>query len=175
MDDYILTHHGIKGQKWGVRRFQNPDGTRTAYGKRRYGSHLRKAADKTVDNVNAKSNYKLAKYDYKISKIKRDRKGEKTRILNERKAIEKDRKRMTELGRRELNNALDLIGQSRCNKELKKTPEYRKARDTVSEYRKISIYGIDKSTGLYRLGSKRNFQNTLERIFPRDQKIDQRV
>lgn len=23
----FLAHHGIKGQKWGVRRFQNPDGT----------------------------------------------------------------------------------------------------------------------------------------------------
>ena len=31
-----LYHHGIKGQKWGVRRFQNPDGTRTAAGKQRY-------------------------------------------------------------------------------------------------------------------------------------------
>lgn len=28
-----LAHHGIKGQKWGVRRFQNPDGTLTAAGK----------------------------------------------------------------------------------------------------------------------------------------------
>ena len=34
--DY-LAHHGIKGQKWGVRRFQNPDGTLTAAGKSRYG------------------------------------------------------------------------------------------------------------------------------------------
>ena len=33
--DY-LAHHGIKGQKWGVRRFQNPDGTRTEEGKKRY-------------------------------------------------------------------------------------------------------------------------------------------
>ena len=30
-----LVHHGIKGQKWGVRRFQNLDGTRTAAGKAR--------------------------------------------------------------------------------------------------------------------------------------------
>lgn len=28
-----LAHHGIKGQKWGVRRFQNEDGTWTAAGK----------------------------------------------------------------------------------------------------------------------------------------------
>ena len=32
---YDLYHHGILGQKWGVRRFQNPDGSLTAAGKRR--------------------------------------------------------------------------------------------------------------------------------------------
>ena len=34
---YELYHHGIKGQKWGVRRFQNADGSLTAKGAKRYG------------------------------------------------------------------------------------------------------------------------------------------
>lgn len=33
-----LYHHGIKGQKWGVRRFQNPDGSLTSAGRKRYGA-----------------------------------------------------------------------------------------------------------------------------------------
>lgn len=35
-----LWHHGIKGQKWGVRRYQNPDGTLTEEGKRRYSREV---------------------------------------------------------------------------------------------------------------------------------------
>ena len=31
-----LAHHGIKGQKWGVRHFQNRNGTLTTKGKKRY-------------------------------------------------------------------------------------------------------------------------------------------
>lgn len=34
--DNELQHHGIKRQKWGVRRFQNPDGSLTPAGIRRY-------------------------------------------------------------------------------------------------------------------------------------------
>jgi len=35
--DDELYHHGIKGQHWGVRRFQNPDGSLKAAGAKRYG------------------------------------------------------------------------------------------------------------------------------------------
>ena len=31
-----LQHHGIKGQKWGIRRFQNKDGSLTPRGRQRY-------------------------------------------------------------------------------------------------------------------------------------------
>jgi len=37
-DTYYLAHHGIKGQRWGIRRYQNPDGSLTDKGRRKYGS-----------------------------------------------------------------------------------------------------------------------------------------
>lgn len=50
-EEYLM-HHGIKGQKWGVRRYQNPDGTLTEAGKKRYG---------TVENFEQQSAAKDAK------------------------------------------------------------------------------------------------------------------
>ena len=40
-----LKHHGIKGMKWGVRRFQNADGTLTSAGKKRYQNTTRMYKD----------------------------------------------------------------------------------------------------------------------------------
>lgn len=58
-DDY-LAHHGIKGQKWGVRRFENENGSLTAEGKKRYGDgkvekHLMKSKAAENKAINAKT------------------------------------------------------------------------------------------------------------------------
>ena len=65
MNDKILIHHGVKGQRWGVRRFQNEDGTRTALGKKHektLGSY-----DESNGKSNAKQEYKQAKKAYNKS------------------------------------------------------------------------------------------------------------
>ena len=61
-----LKHHGIKGQKWGVRRFQNKDGSLTLLGKKRYrdddiiiekGSKQRHISEKREIQLNNKETY----------------------------------------------------------------------------------------------------------------------
>ena len=66
MSNYYLCHHGIKGMKWGVRRYQNKDGSYTAAGKKRrqsYEDKVRqkmKAYDKANPQRSTKDNYTIA-------------------------------------------------------------------------------------------------------------------
>lgn len=49
MSDY-LSHYGIKGMKWGIRRYQNKDGSLTAEGIRHYGyNNLKKAKTSNIE------------------------------------------------------------------------------------------------------------------------------
>ena len=50
-----LYHHGIKGMKWGVRRFQNEDGSLTTAGKKRYGDESTGSDKKTSSNNGSKT------------------------------------------------------------------------------------------------------------------------
>lgn len=52
---YELYHYGIKGMKWGIRRYQNPDGTLTDEGRRRY------AKGKSAYNYESAATRKYAK------------------------------------------------------------------------------------------------------------------
>ena len=56
MDNDELYHHGIKGMKWGVRRYQNKDGSYTQAGKRRASS----SNSKSGNSVGAKIKTSMA-------------------------------------------------------------------------------------------------------------------
>ena len=64
-----LYHHGIKGQKWGVRRYQYEDGSLTPGGKKRYAKDQYRQATKSYNRreIN-KEQYSQAKKDYKTEK-----------------------------------------------------------------------------------------------------------
>ena len=50
MENNTLRHWGVKGMKWGVRRYQNKDGTLTDAGKKRYERDIRENNAKKKDN-----------------------------------------------------------------------------------------------------------------------------
>lgn len=58
-----LYHHGIKGQKWGIRRFQNPDGTLTEAGMKRYNEYSNR------EYSAYKNDEKYDSYDAEVSRL----------------------------------------------------------------------------------------------------------
>lgn len=128
-----LYHFGIKGQKWGVRRFQNADGTRTESGKQRYGSEYKKAKTesrkKFIDDLaklkdpnDVDAVKKLAaEYDNRNKKIKDTYRSNKEEPdltkTKDPKVLYKNRDKLSD---KELNDKLNRL---RKENELKKLSE----------------------------------------------------
>lgn len=81
-DQNYLMHFGIKGMKWGVRRYQNKDGTLTKAGQKRYNKEMEKIkAEQKVVNNKKRTQAKLDKLEAARKKLEEDKeslKGHKT-------------------------------------------------------------------------------------------------
>lgn len=61
-EDDIIEHHGILGMKWGIRRYQNPDGSLTELGKKHYEDGSGRT-QKVIEKWNEKKEIAIAKGD----------------------------------------------------------------------------------------------------------------
>lgn len=61
-EDYLM-HFGIQGQKWGIRRYQNPDGSLTEAGRKHYGYTGKRYGDRVKTNMGLGMNKKQAEIE----------------------------------------------------------------------------------------------------------------
>lgn len=120
MDNLCLAHHGVKGMKWGVRRFRNPDGTLTQEGKLRYKQN----EDGSFTKMTRKER-KAARKAYNDAEVNRYLKGEDVRGLNRLRA-----RARIDRTRSEFNDEFDRSDEGR-----KLRDRYEKARTEYIRYK----------------------------------------
>lgn len=122
-----LTHHGIRGMRWGVRRYQNKDGSLTSAGKKR-----------------------AAKLKDEYSKLT----GEKPENAKSRSSSEK--KKISEMSNEEIQAKIDRINLERRYSELmsdSSKKQQSKGKEFIKDVFESSAKNIAKQTATYLIGA----------------------
>lgn len=123
--DEELYHWGIKGMKWGVRRFQNPDGSLTPAGKKRYSAEVgegeekpnyapkapkKSASDYTDDELRAQINRMQMEKQYRDlagqTNVREDDPNKELKLQRERLQLQRDVKNL----KKEINSGQTFVG-----------------------------------------------------------------
>ena len=119
LSDDELYHYGIKGQKWGVRRFQNSDGSLTNAGKKRYGTQEnfekqypidKKKSDISTINSGREAARNAKEINRNLKEIEREKLSKKQKKVNTQieEAARDDARRMSDQELREAVNRLNM-------------------------------------------------------------------
>ena len=167
----FLAHYGIKGQSWGIRRFQNEDGTLTEEGRRRYGLNPKYAnmTDKEMRDILERKrtqNEYIQNVTAGARKKQQDIRGLTTDVLNvagqgvniwDKTILERDRNAAQSIIDAKTNKNKELAEAMKVVK--KDNPEYIKAKENIEINNKIISEQKDlKKNGI---SAKKNFADTL--------------
>lgn len=148
--EYELYHHGILGMKWGIRRYQNKDGTLTEAGKKRYGSAEALEVDKAL-----KEHTKVSNKD-PMTRSGKSKQFERMRELENKigQTISSDDKELQKLAK-DFNKIKGEIHW--YNRQLQREAEKKSGGDKdklYAEYEKTYGYGKNRDKKLTKLEEK---------------------
>lgn len=151
MNNTELYHHGVKGQRWGVRRYQNKDGSLTSYGKNRYAKELAKLE---AEKERVRQQEQTAKKMKKLDDMRKDI-DERKKALNpddtpesakQQKAPSVPNKRkLSELSNEEIQAKIDRMNLENKYKELAQAQIDAVSKKEVSKGRKFTEEVLEKA------------------------------
>lgn len=113
-----MYHHGIKGQRWGIRRYQNPDGSLTPEGQKRYDRDVRENNAKKKENraiIDGPDPARWTKEDLSRSKDVVNAHADLVKELNK---LEQNTRPKSTPSRMDLSQMSDKEMRDRINREL---------------------------------------------------------
>lgn len=122
MEANYLIHHGILGMKWGVRRYQNKDGSLTEAGKQRYSSELHYNIEQQAKTV-FNNSYSNKTGDTYMTKLISSKINDEESIKKEAETIRKEANKLSSLH----NQYYKEFGEN-ANR-IMKTPAFKKELD----------------------------------------------
>ncbi len=125
-----LYHHGVKGMKWGVRRYQNKDGSITEAGKKRYARDAREKDFNKYDESSGKY-YKQSKkngrsdLEFDAARYAKEDTERSKRLVDSSKNLSNELKRTVDTSNRnrkvpkmDLSNMTDQEMRNQINREI---------------------------------------------------------
>ena len=153
MDNNELVHWGTKGMKWGVRRYQNKDGSLTPAGKSRYDRDVRENNAKKKDNrivIDGPDAKRWAKEDLNRSKKVVDASADAVKEL---KSMESNSRR-TSKQKLDLSKMSDQQLRERINREnLERQYNDMFAPQKVSRGRDYAVKTLEVAGSVLAIGS----------------------
>lgn len=119
MDNTELKHWGVKGQKWGVRRYQNKDGSLTPAGQKRYNKEMEKLkAEEKILKTKARTQAKLGKLDSKRQELDELRKQVSKDNKSETSKTKPAKKSVKDMSDEELRSVINRIDMEKRYSDL---------------------------------------------------------
>lgn len=166
-----LMHFGILGMKWGVRRFQNPDGTLTDAGKKRYGKKLSNAIV-GEDHEWFRNNNNIGKRSYTFRNTKdalvKDYyknidEGTKDELVSLHKKLE------------DINNKIWDIERSKDAMSFTSTKEYMKLVDSEGNYRDGTGKAFDEKFKEYLKKKNNKLFNNYNKLIKESENVSSEI